>query len=707
MSFLFRAPPDGSLARRLTACFALAAIALVGLPASPAKGLAQAPGDGVTVELIDQPVSYDGDGRLNIKVRVTNNSPDELGGFNLIVERGGLLTSRSALEDSFDSVVVGLAIAAKEVRGFLDPAASRIVTIDVPVTELFSEGAESEGVYAATVSLLDASGVTPLDSFNTSLMYYPNEVEDALNFVPVVPLSDLPRRGPEGNFITGGPGDESLEEALTNQGWLMKTVRQIAGRAGSLRLGIGPTPRLIEELADMSDGYRRGDEEVPDTAPEATAAAGFLEELEDLLNRDGIQPLLAPYADPDLPSLAASELDSHVNEQVAHGEAVLREILGIEPGRSWVLAPEGRIDSAALEQLQTGGALDGGTFFSAESLEDPADPLLAGCPVESLSLTCPVSVETSLGATRGYLSDRGLQAHLSDLVREDNDRLTLQRFFAETAMIRQEQPAREDRILQVTLPAAWRPQSMLIRILYRGLATAPWLTTVTPDEGLDLDIETVDREVADSVPDAANELDDFDYTQIAAADAMVESFNSIDPPPDLTERLLRNLFVAESRGWWTTPELANLGEAYARSSLEEARSELSEISLEVNDRITLTSRAEDIPVRVVNDAGYPIKVRLRLASQKLSFDGDEVQTFDVGRTPLAIPVRANSSGIFPLTLSLVTPDGAEIITESQPTVRSTEFNNIALVITVGAFLFLVAFYVLRWYRRRNAAAPQV
>jgi hypothetical protein len=170
--------------------------------------------------------------------------------------------------------------------------------------------------------------------------------------------------------------------------------------------------------------------------------------------------------------------------------------------------------------------------------------------------------------------------------------------------------------------------------------------------------------------------------------------------------LLRNLFVAESRSWWMTPELADFGEAYAPSSLEEARSELSEISLEVNDRITLTSRAEDIPVRVVNDAGYPIKVRLRLASQKLSFDGDEVQTFDVGRTPLAIPVRANSSGFFPLTLALVTPDGSEIITESQPTVRSTEFNNIALVITVGAFLFLVAFYALRWYRKRNAAARE-
>ncbi|MDQ4057600.1 MAG: hypothetical protein M3124_00580, partial [Actinomycetota bacterium] len=459
MSFFLRAPTDGSLARRPIACLALTAVALLGLPAAPAEGRAQDP-EAVTVELVDQPVSYDGDEDLDIKVSVTNNSPDEVPGFTLIVERGGLLTSRSALQDSFDTVVVGLAIAAEEVEDPLAAGASRIVTIDAPVTELFPEGAESEGVYAATLSLLDASGVVPLDSFTTSLMYYPNGVEAALNFVPVVPLSEIPARGPDGNFGSSGTlGGQTLEQAIGKGGWLVRTLSQIGRHVGSLRLGIAPTPRLIEEIADMSDGYPRSDEDVSDTAPEAAAATNFLEQLGDLLDRDGVQPLLVPYAEPDLPSLAASEVDAHVNEQLAHGEAVLQEILAIDPGRSWVQAPAGRIDSTVLEQLQTGGALDGGTFFSPGSLEAPVDLLRAGCPVESLSLTCPVTVDTPLGTIGGYTSDEGLQKHLAALVREDNDRLNLQRFFAETAMIRQEQPARDDRIVQATLPAAWRPEN--------------------------------------------------------------------------------------------------------------------------------------------------------------------------------------------------------------------------------------------------------
>jgi hypothetical protein len=56
-------------------------------------------------------------------------------------------------------------------------------------------------------------------------------------------------------------------------------------------------------------------------------------------------------------------------------------------------------------------------------------------------------------------------------------------------------------------------------------------------------------------------------------------------------------------------------------------------------------------------------------------------------------------------MALITPDGSEVIAESEPTVRSTEFNNVALTITMGALFFLIAFYVLRWYRRRNAAPP--
>jgi hypothetical protein len=302
----------------------------------------------------------------------------------------------------------------------------------------------------------------------------------------------------------------------------------------------------------------------------------------------------------------------------------------------------------------------------------------------------------------GYRSDPGLQNRLSALVRDDDDRLNLQRFFAETAMIREEQPSRTDRIVQVTLPSLWYPRPATIRTLYGGLTSAPWLKTVTPEEGLELDIDRIDRRIEDGAGEVPNELDAFGYDVIEEAESTIESFNSVGPPVAMYQRLLRNTLVAESRNWWESEELATQGLSYARASAQEARSEMDKVSIEVSERITLTSRAEDIPVRVLNNAGYPVKVRFQLESPQFRFEDEQIQTFETGRTPLTIPVRAESSGFFRVTMALITPDGSEVIAESEPTVRSTEFNNVALTITIGALFFLIAFYLLRWYRRRNA-----
>ncbi|MGH2750555.1 MAG: DUF6049 family protein [Actinomycetota bacterium] len=705
-----RAPLGGLSARYLIACTALAVLVPAGFPVPPVAGArTQEPEAGaITLELVAQPVAYDAKDDLGIEVRVSNAGTEELPGFILNVERESRLTSRSDLQSSFESPPgIGLAttplqIVTKDLR----PGESRVVALDEPVTELLTPGFDEEGIYPATVNLLDSNGATALDSLTTHLMFYPDETESRLNFVLAVPLNDLPARAPDGTFAFDVSGDQpTLEQAVSERGWLTETVRELNRLGGRrLRLGLAPTPRLVEEIADMSDGYRRGDEQVPESAPEAGAAAAFLDDLSELVRTPGVQPLLVPYANPDLPSLAAGEVDDHVGTQITLGETVLGEALDVEVDRAWIFPPGGRMSSEALELLQSAAAER--TFFAGSSLEKPPNPLLSGCPIETLSSTCPVSVATQFGDALGYQADSGLQNRLTALVRDNDERLNLQRFFAETAMIRQEQPGRTDRIVQATLPSMWHPEPRLMRTLLRGLASAPWLNTVTPQEGLDLGIAPVERRVTDDAVDVSNELNVLDYAAIAEAEAMVESFNSVDPPSSLYQRLLHNYLVAESRNWWMDEELADRGVDYVRASLDEARSEMNKVSIEVNERITLTSRGEDIPVRVLNDTGYPVKVRFQLNSPKLRFADEKVQTFDSGRTPLTIPVRAESSGIFRVTMALVTPDGSEVIAESEPSVRSTEFNNIALAITVGALLFLIVFYALRWYRRRSASTSQ-
>jgi hypothetical protein len=710
-----RAPPDGLRipglrVRRLIACIPLAAVALMGTLTAPPLARAQdLTPDDISLELVSQSISYRAEDDLGIRLRITNDSLAELPGFIVNVGRGSRLTSRSALENSF-AERVGLSLLAtnKTVAKPLGPGQSRVVKIDEPVEALLQSPFDEEGIYPATISLLDLGGATLIDSLTTHLMFYPEDPESRLNFVVAVPLNELPARGPDNVFDFGVTGSRpTLEESLSERGWLRKTLDELSRLAGGrLRIGLAPTPRLVEEIADMSDGYRRGDEQVGEDDPEAERAAAFIDDLSELLNTDGVQPLLVPYANPDLPSLAASGLDDHVGTQVAIGQAALDDALDVEIEPDWIFPPAGRLNSNSLALLRLSSNAGERTFFTQSSLEQPASPLLSGCPIEELSFTCPVSAETAGGETIGYQADPGLQQRLGNLAGTNEARLDLQRFFAETAMIRQEQPGRSDRILQATLPSMWNPGPKLLRTLYRGLARAPWLKTVTPQEGLDLDIEPVPRRVIDEPARVTNELEDIDYGAIEAALDMVESFDSIGPPPALVQRLLGNILVSESRSWWMNDELLLRGEEYGQASLEEARAEMDKVSIEVNERITLTSRAEDIPVRVLNNAGYPVKVLLELNSTRLTFQDGGVRTFDDGRTPLSVPVRADSSGIFPVTMSLVTPDGSETIAESRPSVRSTEFNNIAVVITVGALLFLVAFYVARWYRRRTVQATQ-
>jgi len=695
-----RAPFRGR-ARHLVASLALAGLALGSLLAPVPARAQESPLEDVTIELVDQPVSHDDEDALGIAVRITNHSDESLPGFILNVQRASRLTSRSDLQNSFDSPP-GFSPAQTSpriVRKSLGPDESRTVTFTEPVTDLFTPGFDDDGIYPATVNLVNSEGDF-LDTLTTHLIFYQDELETRLNFVATVPLNDLPARGPNGDFFVEAPGTQPLEDALPPRGWLANTVRELNRR--DLRLGVAPTPRLIEEIADMSNGYRRGDEQFSDSSPEAELADDFIGQLSQLLKRDGVQPLLVPYANPDLPSLAASAVDGHVGTHITLGETILSDVLDVEADRSWIFPPGGRTNSESLELMQLSSNAGAKTFFSGSSLVEEDNPLQAGCPIEGLSAACPVSVSTQAGETLGYQADPGLQNRLGALVRDDDDRLNLQRFFAETAMIREEQPGRTDRIVAATLPSLWHPSPRMIRTLYRGLANAPWIRTVTPEEGLALDIDRTSRRIADNAAAVPNELDSFDYAAIEQAESTVESFNSVGPPAPMYQRLLRNYLVAESRNWWVDDALAAQGLAYARASADEARAEMAKVSIEVSKRITLTSRAEDIPVRVLNDAGYPVRVRFQLDSPRLRFEEEQVRTFESGRTPLTIPVRADSSGFFPVTMSLVTPDGSEIIAESQPTVRSTEFNNVALTITVGALFFLIAFYLLRWYRRRNA-----
>jgi hypothetical protein len=700
----------------IAACAALLAPLVAGMPAR-----AEVPQQMVEVELLAQPVWHRPGSELGLRLRLTNLGGLALDGFNLQLQAFQRVTTRSALQQTFTGSpgVLFAAYTKAYPERTLAPGESIELTVDDVLAERLSSFADApEGVYPLTIQVYDPASTSPSGELTTHLLLYPSRPKVPLGFVLVVPLNLVPSRGPDGVFAppAGSPPNTPipLEAALAEDGYLNGMLDALERAvAQGLHLGLAPVGRLVDELADMADGYRRVDgdgvEAVTRNAPAARAAAEALDRLAGLLSTEGVQPLLTPYSFADLPTLVRrSGLFGfeRLQQQMQAGATVLTDELGADLTSPWVYPPAGRLDApslAALRRTLVGGTASK-TFFSPESLgyDDPAT--LTGCPdVIALSFTCPVSVSTLEGGSQGLLSDPGLSERFLALQRADGGRLELQRLLAESAFIHAERPGTGQRVVQTTLPASWQPAPKDAALLLRALARAPWLRTLSPKEALSQSVAPAAERLVEEARPLANEPDDSYFATIAEAESLVNSFATIDPPAAMIDRLRRNLLVVWSRSWWSN-DLEDAGESYARATSEEIEREFAKLEIGGAPEITMTSRRSPIAVVIFNDTTYPVRLDLRFDSTKLAVEHNSTSAvYAVGTNPREFPAVAQASGAFPLLVTLQTPDG-HVIATKRIIIRSTEFNRIAVGLTLGAFTFITLFYATRALRRRRAAA---
>lgn len=702
----------------------------------------------VQMDLVDQPVAHSPEDPLDLAVKVTNNTSETLSGFAVTVGVAERVLSRSALRDALTSSPEFRPSAFTRYFREQEITAGESVTLSIQesVFELSTlEQAIEGGAYPLTIELFDVALTERLDEFTTPLIYYPTPPEIPLNLVLVVPVNALPARAPDGTFPADASGNWPLEDAVRRSGWLAGTVDVIRrltaskeqrpaprprrgptrdrggparaprttspARPGGLRIALAPTPRLIEELTDMQNGYRRtgdaGTEQVGAGAPGAKNAAAVLDRLGSLLMLDDVQPLLVPYSFADLPSAERSGPGlSPSQTQLGVGEQVLDKALGYDFGQRWLLPPGGRIDTGTLQELQLGNAA-GRLFFSGRSLQGSPELSGEGCTEPFASFTCPVRTSTKVGTASGFVADKGLQQRLADLGRQPGlDRLALQALLAETATIWAELPGRSARVVQATIPPLWHPPPGSMNRLLEAFAAAPWLEMVTPAQGLRMGSPSHQS----TVPSLGNASDqpgaDF-ATKVEEAHTTLQSFSSLEPPEAIVERLGRNLLVAQSMMWWGDDTLQAKGLTYATEAAREAYGEMAKVRLGAPDRITLTSREGQIRLEAFNDAAYPVKVRITFAAPKLSIEESIVRTIPPGKQqPLEVEATAEASGTSSLEVYLQTPDGLALpASPRRIAVTSTQFNRIALGLTFGALAFLVLFYVSRAIIRRRGGRP--
>jgi hypothetical protein len=358
-----------------------------------------------------------------------------------------------------------------------------------------------------------------------------------------------------------------------------------------------------------------------------------------------------------------------------------------------------------LDDLRSIGGLGEHAFLSRASIEDDADPERSGYPEPALSFACPVMVRTALGPTTGFVADDGLQERLGDLVAEPDNRVQLQRFFAELAQIREELPGRGDRVVQVTVPSLWQPRPSLARLLFEGLQDAPWIDTFTPHRALtapEVHAPVPKRLVAE-LDALRSQPDESWFASLQTALDAVESFSAVRPPQERTQRLTRNVMVGESRLWWPDLALLGQGEAYTNSTSAKVARVFDSIEIGGIDEIRLTSRRGELPIEISNRNDFPVTVDVRFSSAGLDLDRPAVEDQRIQpdtSVQLSEDLTVESSGIYTVSVSVTTPNGFPIA-DKRIEIRSTEFNEVALGITLGALAFLILFYVTRVVRRHR------
>lgn len=189
---------------------------------------------------------------------------------------------------------------------------------------------------------------------------------------------------------------------------------------------------------------------------------------------------------------------------------------------------------------------------------------------------------------------------------------------------------------------------------------------------------------------------------LRSASETVDGFSSYvsETNPVLTQMRLK-LDWARSTAVWSDGDWAQ-ALSYAALVRQRLAGEADLIRPEEGS-VTLTSRSGDVPVTVRNLAGYPVRIVVEVGSTKLDFPEGRTQEVTVpprGQT-VTFVAEARTTGSFPMTVSVASPNGQVRFGAAEVTVRSTGAGVSALVLTVGAALFLVVWTIRRALHRRR------
>jgi hypothetical protein len=585
------------------------------------------------------------------------------------VEVFSALRSVEDLEESAtEDVGVRLSLSEPVAVAALPPGPDGTRAVGIPVSAEQVDGATVQivepGVHPVVISLLDENG-QELDQIRTPVVRLGDDTADwdAPDLAVLLDVAATPSLHADGTRAID-PGEL---RRLAQVGSLLEAHPDLG-------LSVAVLPDTIDALGTLSD-------------PAATA---LVERL------TGRELLSVPYLPVPVATLVDEGLRDLVAPLVERGDALLADRLAATTERrAWTGTGELGTEGARL-LIELG--FDSVVVEAAPVVED--DDGDDDGDLAPLVDSGPRPVDDA-GALAGLLVDPALSDELATSAGDQADaaHIALARLLLRPV---EDDPDEDDDESTTVLV---RPHDLAVDSVLVGLlAVLDDPASPVRVGGLDLvdtlvdeDVEPVER-VDPSEPDLGDVA-----PRVLVTVGQLDSFQSLIGPQSSRADDLR-LQIATALA--TTTPSARRGAAM--DTVEEVLgSAFASVRLSGERNLNLTSRQGTLPVTVENGNPFPVEVVIRTASDRLRFPAGEdlpvtVAPGDAVRVDVA--VEALATGSVPVAVELWTPDHRIRLDGRQLNVRSTAISGVGLLLSLGALLVLVVWWVRSWRRTRRAPA---
>jgi Family of unknown function (DUF6049) len=591
--------------------------------------------------------------------------------------------SRSAYEASLltDPAIVidGEELARK---GAIEPGAVRDFGIVFPLGSGIDT--DQSGVYPLKVDL--RSGTSSVAELRTPVIFLVRQPEVPLDLSWTFVLHHPITFAPDGTFT-----DPSLELELGPGGRLHGEIRSLLSLAADplgTQVDVAVSPVLLTQLGRMRDGYTVSDgdalREVPAGVGGAALAERAILDLRDIAQAPNVHISALPFSTPELPALYSGGLGKDADLQLVLGRNVVEEFLDASPIPEVLRPPGAALDDTTLRNLSLSEVTI--LLVGPTTVTPVAQPLgFAGPPTTGLAD----------GAIAAIVPEPAVDELLAATVGPDPVRAS-QVMLGELATIWQEQPGEERGIAVVFGEDAPFPGPFFPPFA-ASVAGAPWLSPLGATEFVQAYPPPISQQLASP---SFRRFSTSYVTSLKQARRRVATLASMLPIDSTSpERLDAMLLLAEARQFLAE---SDDGIEFIASVHRAVQDVMGGLVLDTVPSVTLSSERGGIPITVSNEADEALSFSVRLKSGSLR----ESSTADMELAPGAsetvrLQAEMRSTGRALIDVQLLSPSG-RVIEQQTMVVRSTGYNRIALLITIGAAVLLLGVWARRFLPRRTS-----